>query len=364
MQHALRLAAQGIGCVEPNPAVGAVIVDRDRRLIAEGFHRQFGQAHAEVNAIAGANGVTRGADLFVTLEPCSHHGKTPPCAEAVIAAGFSRVVIGCQDPAPHVAGKGIERLRSAGIEVVVGVCEAEASDLIQPFRKLMIHRIPWVHAKWAMTLDGRIAARTGHSQWISNEQSRAEVHCLRGRMDAIITGSGTVRSDDPMLTARPEGCRIPLRVVMDSTGQSLTAHTKLVKTAREVPVLISVDKAKVDSDHIKFLQENGVETHVAVGCTNGSRFRELLEELGRRKCTNVLVEAGPGLLGSCFDEGIVDEAHVFIAPKFVGGADAMSPVGGLGLDQIPSTESLSNLRVTQFGNDVLIQGRINHDNSG
>lgn len=274
MRHALAIAAQGIGFVEPNPAVGAVVVDQDRRLIAEGFHRQFGKAHAEVNAIAAAGGATQDADLFVTLEPCSHHGKTPPCAEAVIDAGFRRVVIGCQDPAKHVAGRGIERIRSAGIQVVTGVCEAEALELIQPFRKLMLQRLPWVHAKWAMTLDGRIATRTGHSQWISNEQSRAEVHRLRGRMDAIITGAGTVRSDDPRLTARPAGSRVPLRVVVDSTGQSLNVGTQLVKTAREIPVLVSVVKDKAEVSHLQMLQGHGVEVHFASGASHGGKISQ------------------------------------------------------------------------------------------
>lgn len=360
MRHALAIAAKGIGSVEPNPAVGAVVVDKDRRLIAEGFHQQFGHAHAEVNAIASANGATQGLDLFVTLEPCSHQGKTPPCADAVVRAGFSRVVIGCQDPAPHVAGNGIEKISSAGIEVVTGVCEPEALELIQPFRKLMLERLPWVHAKWAMTLDGRIAARTGHSRWISNSESRAEVHRLRGRMDAIITGAGTVRADDPLLTVRPAGPRIPLRVVVDSTGQSLNADSQLVKTAGEVPVLVLVVKEQADPGHLQMLQRHGVEVDFASGGCHGERLRSLLEELGRRECTNVLVEAGGGLLGAFFDECLVDEAHVFVAPKFVGGSKAMSPIGGGGLSEIPSSESLRNQQVLQFGNDVLIRGRIKY----
>lgn len=360
MRHALAIAAKGIGSVEPNPAVGAVVVDKNRRLIADGFHQQFGQAHAEVNAIADANGATQGADLFVTLEPCSHQGKTPPCADAVIEAGFRKVMIGCRDPAPHVAGKGIEKIRAAGIEVVTGVCEAESLELIQPFRKLMLEGLPWVHAKWAMTLDGRIAARTGHSQWISNPKSRAEVHRLRGRMDAIITGAGTVRADDPLLTARPAGRRIPLRVVVDSTGQSLNADSQLVKTAAEVPVLVSVAKEKADPGHLQMLQRHGVEINFASGVSHGERLRSLLEELGERECTNVLVEAGGGLFGAFFDECLVDEAHVFIAPKFVGGSEAMSPIGGGGLSAIPPSESLRNQQVLQLGNDVLIRGRINY----
>lgn len=360
MQRALSIAERGIGLVEPNPAVGAVIVDQNRRLIAEGFHQQFGQPHAEVNAINNAGESTKGAHLFVTLEPCSHHGKTPPCADAVVAAGFSRVVIGCQDPAVHVAGKGIERLRQAGVEVEVGVCQSQAEDLIAPFRKLMLQKLPWVHAKWAMTLDGRIASRTGHSKWISNQQSRAEVHLLRGRMDAIITAAGTVRADDPMLTARPPGFRTALRVVVDSDGQSLKADSQLVKTASEIPVLVSVVKELADAEHLQRLQKHGVQIHFASGDSRTARLLSLLHELGQRQCTNVLIEAGGGLLGACFDGRLVDEAHVFVAPKFVGGVDAMSPVGGLGQSEIPSIESLRNQQVLQFEGDVLIRGRINH----
>ncbi|MEZ6127620.1 MAG: bifunctional diaminohydroxyphosphoribosylaminopyrimidine deaminase/5-amino-6-(5-phosphoribosylamino)uracil reductase RibD [Planctomycetaceae bacterium] len=358
MQHALRLAEQGIGQVEPNPAVGAVVVDSDRRLIAEGFHERFGEAHAEVNALAAACGRTQGHDLFVTLEPCCHHGKTPPCADAVIAAGFRRVVVGCIDPAPHTAGQGLARLRDAGIAVDVGLCREDAEWLIAPFRKLMRESLPWVHAKWAMTLDGRIATHTGHSQWISGADSRAEVHRLRGRMDAIITGAGTVRADDPLLTARPAGPRTALRVVVDVDGRSVRANGRLMSTLATAPVLICVAEEHAASNHVQHLASLGAEIHRVDAADPAKRIHQLLMELGRRKLTNVLVEAGAGLLGSFFDQQLVDEVHVFIAPKIVGGKAARSPVGGRGLSQIPAESSLEKIEIRRFEEDLLLEGRV------
>jgi diaminohydroxyphosphoribosylaminopyrimidine deaminase/5-amino-6-(5-phosphoribosylamino)uracil reductase len=352
MQHALRMAKAGEGYVEPNPMVGAVIVNAQRTLIAEGFHERFGASHAEINAIRNAGERTRGADLFVTLEPCCHHGKTPPCSEAVIAAGFRRVVLGCSDPAPHVAGGGIRQLREAGVDVTVGVCEAESRRMIAPFAKLMTRQIPWIHSKWAMTLDGRIAANSGHSKWISSERSRAWVHELRGRMDAILTGSGTVIADDPLLTARGNGPRKALRVVVDSSGRSVTANSNLAATAADVPVLVCVSQ-QCSAETEAGLQRWGVE----VLRTSGPEWvdlTEVLQELGRRQFTNVLLEAGSALNGAFFDQRLLDEVHVFISPKLVGGQQALSPIGGSGLDQIPA-ESLHNVRVSSLGGDVLIE---------
>ncbi len=356
MRHALQLAARGCGFVEPNPTVGAVIVDDENCLIADGFHTQFGGAHAEINAIASAGERVRGARLFVTLEPCCHQGKTPPCADAVIAAGLREVVIGCQDPAPHVAGNGIAKLQAAGIAVTVGVCAADARDLIAPFRKLMLEGLPWVHAKWAMTLDGRIATRTGHSKWISGADSRAEVHRLRGRMDAIITGAGAVRADDPLLTARPAGPRTALRVVVDRSAESISPDGQLMRTINQAGVLICVAEANANTDHLKELNALGAE--VLSNSSDESVLQQLLKELGRRQLTNVLVEAGGGLQGSFFDEGMVDEVHVFIAPKIVGGREAVGPVGGLGMAEVPELSSLLRTTVRQFGDDVLIEGRL------
>ncbi len=358
MQYALHIAAWGTGMVEPNPAVGAVIVSADGAKIAEGWHQKFGDAHAEINAIREAQGRTQGADLFVTLEPCGHHGKTPPCAEAVVVAGFRRVVIGCQDPAPHVAGQGIRKLRDAGIDVVVGVCEEEARRLISPFEMLVCHARPWVVAKWAMTLDGRIATTTGHSQWISNEQSRAEVHRLRGHMDAILTGAGTVRADNPTLIARPAGPRMATRVILDSLGTSVVTDGQLARTIEQAPVLIFVTE-RATADAVRALENIGCEVCLTPTDSAGHpSVAAVLQQLGQRQFTNVLVEGGSQVLGSFFDCQLVDEAHVFIAPKIVGGAAALSPVGGAGLDRIPELASLSRVRSTMYGSDMCIRGDV------
>ncbi len=356
MLFAIQLAKQGFGFVEPNPMVGAVVLSPGRDLISSGYHQKFGEAHAEIHAIRAAGDRTRGADLFVTLEPCSHFGKTPPCADAVIAAGFRRIVIGCQDPAPHVAGRGIQRLKDAGLEVVVGVCEHQAQRLIAPFRQFMLQRRPWVIAKWAMTLDGRVATRTGHSKWISSEASRQFVHDLRGRVDAIITGAGTVRADNPELTARPPGPRTPLRVVIDSSGQSINRDSRLLQTINQAPLLVCVsDRCGVTT------KTDLVDSGVDVFPTPADMHVDLslvLNELGRRGCTNVLLEAGPGLLGSFFDQGLIDEIKVFIAPKLIGGESSLSPIGGMGREFIPSTANLQNIATRLIGDDLLIEADV------
>jgi diaminohydroxyphosphoribosylaminopyrimidine deaminase/5-amino-6-(5-phosphoribosylamino)uracil reductase len=358
MQLALQQARKGEGFVEPNPLVGAVVATADGDVISTGYHRRFGEAHAEVNAIAEAGSKTIGNDLYVTLEPCSHFGKTPPCADAVIRAGFRRVIIGCQDPAPHVAGQGIQRLRDAGVEVTIGVCEAEAKRLIAPFDMLMLRQRPWIHAKWAMTLDGRTASRTGHSKWISSEASREIVHQLRGRMDAIITGAGTVRCDDPLLTARPPGNRTPLRVVIDTDGGSLHAGTNLIKSLVEGPVLVCVGD-NISPHEVLRLQSLGVDVFQCV--TNDAGRIDLtvvMAELGRRKCANVMTEAGSELLGSLFDASLVDEVHVFIAPRLVGGANARPAITGTGAASIPEFPNVINVRQRCIGDDVLIEGDV------
>ena len=358
MQLALQHARRGEGSVEPNPMVGAVVASADGEVISTGYHQQFGGPHAEINAIHAAGSATLENDLYVTLEPCSHFGKTPPCADAVIAAGFRRVFIGCQDPAPHVSGQGIQRLREAGMQVTVGVCESEARRLIAPFEMLMLQRRPWVHAKWAMTLDGRIASRTGHSKWISSEASRTLVHQLRGRMDAIITGAGTVRSDDPLLTARPAGSRTPLRVIIDAAGKSLHAETRLVKSLSDGPILICVAD-DIGTKEFRRLESLGVEAYRCPVSEPGRiALTAVMAELGRRDCTNVLTEAGAGILGSLFDSSLIDEVHIFIAPRLVGGTSAVAAVGGQGLASIPEIPNVVRIQHTSIGDDLLIEADV------
>jgi diaminohydroxyphosphoribosylaminopyrimidine deaminase / 5-amino-6-(5-phosphoribosylamino)uracil reductase len=356
MARALELAARGLGSVEPNPPVGAVLVDDQHNLIAEGWHHRFGGPHAEIEALAQAGDRSRGATLFVTLEPCCHQGKTGPCTEAIARAGIRKVVVAARDPFPKVDGKGIERLRSLGIETEVGLLEQPAAYLIAPFRKLVTTGRPWVHAKWAMTLDGKIATHSGDSRWISNEASRAVVHQLRGRMDAIVVGAGTARQDDPLLTARPPGPRTATRVVVDSqAGLSLTSQ--LMRTVSQAPLLIAAS-TDAPAENVLQLTKHGVEVlQLPASQAGGVDLDCLLVELGRRQFTHVFFEGGSRLFGSLFDGGYVDEVHVFITAKIVGGADAPSAVAGGGFASIDSASTLESVRVERIGGDVYITGR-------
>jgi diaminohydroxyphosphoribosylaminopyrimidine deaminase/5-amino-6-(5-phosphoribosylamino)uracil reductase len=354
MRRALELAERGRGYVEPNPLVGAVVV-RDGHFAGEGWHQRIGQAHAEVNALAAAGEASRGATLYVTLEPCCHYGKTPPCTDAVIRAGIRRVVAAMQDPFPAVAGQGSALLRAAGIEVEVGLCEAEARRLNAPYLKVLATGRPWVHAKWAMTLDGKIATHAGDSKWISNEASRRLVHELRGRMDAIVTGIGTVLADDPQLTARPPGPRTAARVILDSMGR-LPPTSRLAVAAREVPVVVAT--ANLSAEALARQRACGCETLNLPGTDGRVDLDALLAEIGRRRWTNVLVEGGSGVLGSFLDAGAVNEIHVFIAPRLFGGSLALSPVAGRGVAHVTDALRLAECRIEQIDGDVYVHGRI------
>jgi diaminohydroxyphosphoribosylaminopyrimidine deaminase/5-amino-6-(5-phosphoribosylamino)uracil reductase len=353
MQEALALAEKGRGYVEPNPLVGAVIV-RENRMVGSGWHQRFGEAHAEVNALAAAGELARGATLYVTLEPCCHHGKTPPCTDAIVRAGVRRVVAAMPDPFAQVAGRGAALLRAAGLEVVFGPGETEARRLNAPYLKLLATGRPYVHAKWAMTLDGKIATRTGDARWISNEPSRGLVHELRGRMDAIVVGIGTVLADDPQLTARPPGPRRAVRVVLDSRGR-LPAASGLARTARDIPVLVAsagapdgVRAGELAALGCEWLRLPPVDGRPTVGA--------LLDELGRRRLTNILVEGGSGVLGSFVDARAVDEVHVFVSPRLAGGAGAKTPVGGLGVERLSDALGLTDGRVEMVEGDVYFHG--------
>jgi diaminohydroxyphosphoribosylaminopyrimidine deaminase/5-amino-6-(5-phosphoribosylamino)uracil reductase len=351
MQRALELAERGRGSVEPNPLVGAVVV-RDGRLVGEGWHQRFGQAHAEVNALAAAGEAARGATLYVTLEPCCHHGKTPPCTDAILRAGIGRVVAALSDPFPQVAGQGAERLRAAGVAVEVGPGEAEARRLNAPYLKLLAKGRPYVHAKWAMTLDGKIATRGGDSKWISSEASRRRAHELRGRMDAIVAGIGTVLADDPLLTARPPGPRTALRVVLDSTGR-LPATSRLARTAPETPTLI-VTALDLPARRAAELRALGCEVLSLPPPGARPGLGGLLDELGRRRLTNVLVEGGSEVLGSFLDAREIDEVHVFLAPRLAGGAGAKTPIGGRGVERIAEAVALGEWCVEPIEGDIYL----------
>ncbi len=354
MARAFELARRGEGFVEPNPMVGCVLV-RDKVVIGEGWHRRFGGAHAEVEALAVAGPRARGATAYVTLEPCCHFGKTPPCTQALIAAGVRRVVSPLSDPFAEVAGKGFAELTAAGVEVEVGLMELEAVRLNFPYCKRIVTGRPWVIAKWAMTLDGKIATRTGDSRWISGEASRAIVHQLRGRMDGIIVGRGTVVADDPLLTARPAGPRVATRIVLDSRA-SLASDSQLVRTAGDAPVMVVIG-AEASAAEKARLEAAGCEVFVAGGSDSNARLVSLLDELGRRQLANVLVEGGAEVLGSFFDAARIDEVHVFIAPKLCGGAAAPGPIAGAGVARIAESFMLEDdFEVRRVGDDLYIHG--------
>ncbi len=355
MRRALELAALGQGFVEPNPMVGCVLL-RDGRTIGEGYHHRFGGPHAEVEALRHARDQAHGATAYVTLEPCAHFGKTPPCTQALIAAGVQRVVVATRDPFPEVAGRGLDQLRAAGVEVDVGLLEREARELNAPFFRLVEQGRPFVLAKWAMTLCGHIATHTGSSQWISSPQSRDLVHQLRGRMDAILVGSTTARRDDPQLTARPPGARLATRIVFDRLA-SLPPGSRLVQSAREAPVIVAASP-EAPRTAIQQLTDRGVEVLVLPGASHSQRLSELLHELGRRRMTNLLAEGGGGLLGGLFDLQVVDEVHVFLAAKIVGGQAAPVPIAGGGLAEMAQAWKLDNPALLPSGPDVYLRGRL------
>lgn len=357
MTRALALAARGRGSVEPNPLVGCIIA-HGAEIVGEGWHRRYGGPHAEVEALAIAGQRAQGATLYVTLEPCCHFGKTPPCTDAIVQAGIARVVAAQRDPFEQVAGEGESRLLAAGIRYRAGVCEAEARQLNAPYLKLLKHGLPWIIAKWAMTLDGKIASHTGSSRWISSEASRALVHKLRGKVDAVVVGIGTVLADDPLLTARPAGARVATRVVLDSEAR-LPANSQLVRTAAEAPVLVAVaDSAPAGAT--EKLVARGCEVVVCPGDDRIERLRHLLAELGRRRMTNALVEGGGQILGSFLDAGLIDEVHAFIAPRLLGGQAAWTPVAGQGFASVGEAMRLERVVSEVVDGDTYLHGFVTH----
>lgn len=363
MRQAIELAKRGEGAVEPNPMVGCLLV-RNGQIIGSGFHQAFGGPHAEVNALASVSRAetsehpvnAAGATAYVTLEPCSHVGKTGPCSQALIAAGVVRVVVACQDPNPRVAGRGISQLQSAGMEVVTGVLSEESRVVLAPYLKLMTQRQPWIIAKWAMTLDGKIATANGDSQWISNEQSRSIVHQIRRRVDGIMVGIETAIADDPMLDARPAGKRVALRIIVDSSAR-IPIDSKIVQTANRIPVLISTGP-QAETDKLERLKDHGCNVFQSDSHDANARLSELLDHLGTLQLTNVLVEGGGQLLGSLNDLGQIDEVHTFIGPKLTGGAHARSPLGGIGSALMSDSRKVDIRQVNQIGDDIYIAGRL------
>lgn len=356
LQRALEFAERGRGYVEPNPLVGAVIV-RDGKILGEGWHEKYGQAHAEINALKQAGESARGATLYVTLEPCCHHGKTPPCTDAVIRAGIRRVVASMLDPFPAVAGKGLAVLREAGVETEVGLGGPAAHRLNAPYLTLLRAGRPWIHGKWAMTLDGKIASFSGSSKWITSEAAREKVHKLRGLMDAILIGRGTLLADDPLLTARPPGPRIPTRIVVTSGQESLPDDCQLLRTIDRAPVMLLTTKGS-EARFANWANCGAEVIGFDAGADGRLRLHDALQELGRRRMTNVLIEGGGGVLGALLDERLIDEVHAFVAPKLIGGSEAASPIGGRGIELMGDALRLNDVAIERLGDDILINARI------
>ena len=347
MRRALQLAALADGHTSPNPLVGAVVLDADGELVGEGFHVRAGEPHAEVAALAQAGEAACGGTMVVTLEPCCHQGRTPPCCDGVLAAGISRVVVALQDPDPRVAGEGIRRLRDAGLEVITGVLEQEAAEQNRAFLHRVIHGRAWGILKWAMSLDGRTALPNGASQWISGPEARRWVHQLRGRCDAVIIGGGTVRADDPLLTSRGRRHPEPMRVVI-SRALDLPADARLWDTS-VAPTLVA-HGTPPDAALLKLLPQ-GVESLSLPACEP----KDLLEHLAQRGCNRVLWECGPALAAAAIRQGCVQELAVVTAPRLMGGEPARTPLGDLGLTAMDQVVALRKFETLRLGDDNLVR---------
>ena len=353
MHKALELAQRGRGRVEPNPMVGALVV-KNGDVLAEGWHEGFGGPHAEVVALERAGAKARGATLYVTLEPCAHQGKTPPCVEKIVSSGIRKVVFPVIDPNPLTSCMGRQGLLEAGVEVVEGVLEEDSKRLNAPFFKLMTTGMPYVIAKWAMSLDGKTATHTGDSRWVSSEESRGYVHKVRSQVDAVVVGINTVLRDDPLLTSRIPGGRNPRRIVLDSQAR-LPKGCKLLASLGESEVIIATT-ASAPGERVEALRKAGCGVVVLKGDERGVDPTEFLKVLGQWKCTNVLLEGGGSLTASFFEKGLVDKVMVFVSPKVIGGVEAKSPVGGTGVACIKECMRLKEVQVTRLAEDILVEG--------
>lgn len=364
MRRAIELAKKGSGHVNPNPLVGAVIV-RDGEIIGEGYHECYGQLHAERNAIANAKkrgNSLEGSTIYVTLEPCCHYGKTPPCTEAIIEEKIARVVVGSDDPNPLVSGKGFQMLREKGIEVIPHFLKEECDAMNHVFFHYIRTGTPYVAMKYAMTMDGKIACYTGDSKWVTGEESRAHVQTLRNHYKGIMAGIGTVLADDPMLNCRIEGGRNPIRIIADSHLR-IPMDSQLVRTAGQQPLIVAC-LPDADEEKAAQLQEKGVEVLRIPGVTTADITEEqkevislpvLMKELGARKIDGILLEGGGQLNESALQAGIVDRIYCYIAPKIFGGAQAKTPVEGQGLTRAADAWKFNRIGMQEFGQDILLE---------
>jgi diaminohydroxyphosphoribosylaminopyrimidine deaminase/5-amino-6-(5-phosphoribosylamino)uracil reductase len=358
MDLALELAESGFGRVAPNPLVGAVLINHGR-IVGSGFHQAFGEPHAEAVAIDAAGDKAQGATLYVNLEPCKHYGKTPPCTEAIIDAGVARVVYGTRDKNPTARG-GLEVLREAGVAVEGPILEKRCIEINAPFFKHIATGRPLVLAKWAMTLDGKVATSTGDSRWISSDASRRLVHIWRGRAGAVLVGIGTALADDPFLNCREEGLPSPVKVVLDAECR-LSPEARLFEPnigAREPPRVLVYTSEAASDDRVAALRERGAEVVVTPAARGLVSLSATLEDLGRRGVNLVLVEGGSEVLGSFFDGGFIDRVLVFVSPKLVGGRAAKTGLGGEGLAKVLDAPILRELHNYRVEGDMVVEGKL------
>ncbi|QBQ64201.1 bifunctional diaminohydroxyphosphoribosylaminopyrimidine deaminase/5-amino-6-(5-phosphoribosylamino)uracil reductase RibD [Actinobacillus indolicus] len=350
MARAIELAELGRGWTNPNPLVGCVIV-KDGNIVAEGYHQRYGEWHAERNAILHCQEDLSGATAYVTLEPCCHHGRTPPCSDLLIERGIKTIVIGSSDPNPLVAGKGVAQLRQAGIEVIENVMKAECDALNPIFFHYIQTKRPYVLMKYAMTADGKIATATGESKWITGEQARANVQCTRHQYSAIMVGVDTVLADNPMLNSRMPNAKQPVRIVCDSQLRT-PLDCQLVQTAKIYRTIIAT--VSDDLQKIAQFQPLGVEVLVCKAKDKRIDLADLLQKLGEQGIDSLLLEGGSSLNFSALNAGIVNRVHCYIAPKLVGGVTAKTPIGGEGIGVLANAVQLKNAKISQIGEDLLI----------
>ncbi len=357
MREALQLAQRAIGRTSPNPLVGAVIV-RDGQIVGRGWHQKVGTAHAEIHALNEAGPLAAGSTIYVTLEPCSHTGRTGPCTEALIRAGIKKVVVAMTDPNPLVAGAGLELLRKAGIEVVEGVMALQAAQLNESFIKWITTGLPFIAVKAAMTLDGKIATHSGHSRWITGPEARLFVHSLRNQYDAIMVGIGTVLADDPELTTRlPEGGRNPVRIILDSEARTPLAAK--VVTDGQAKTIIAVT-SRAPAERMEALRKAGAEVLIVPECAQRVSLPALCKLLGSRMITSILVEGGSAIHGAIIDAKLGDKLYWFVAPKIVGGSSAPNPVGGQGVSTMEAAILIEDQAWQQVGADFLLMGHFSN----
>jgi diaminohydroxyphosphoribosylaminopyrimidine deaminase/5-amino-6-(5-phosphoribosylamino)uracil reductase len=357
MKRAIELSKKGIGYTNSNPLVGAVIV-KDGKVIGEGLHEYYGGNHAEVNAILSATESVYGATMYVTLEPCSHYGKTPPCADRLVKEGISEVIVGMIDPNPEVAGRGISILEENGIKVVTGILKEEIEELNEVFIKYITKNEPFCWLKYAMTLDGKIASYTGDSRWITNEKSRAYVHEIRHRAMGIMVGIGTVIADDPMLNtrlAKKEG-KDPVRIIVDSKCR-IPSEAKVLNNDSDMKTIVVVTTEAKESD-MNRVQRKGAEIIVASAKKGKVDIEYLFKRLGKMGIDSILIEGGGELSFSALEAGVVDKVLAFVAPKLIGGKDAATPVGGKGIEYMRDALELSDIKINMFEEDIMIEGKL------